>query len=233
MCLEVRAVFPTWARLQSPVTRAAPRDQAAGHRGRVSLRRRPAPPRVPRCRVLQQAPRHQLPCTCQETPRRVSPALRGSTSPTKSELRKQTWKLPGLITPSATSRGTLPTAWPGPRRVLVCHRRHSCPCASSARERAWLSIGLPARGDSRPSQGPDACLSEHPCVCIRPCNLPPAGTDSSGCSEKESDITHPPHGRHSGVVRTLPPARGALQAWLPPPTPQPTRPRPALHTFPP
>lgn len=81
------------------------------------------------------------------------PGARGSTSPTRSELRKQ----PGSCLVSSHPRlplpeGTLPTpAWP--RRVLVCHRRHSCPCAcchqrESMASRDWA---VPARGDSRPS----------------------------------------------------------------------------------
>lgn len=175
---------------------------------------------VPRCRVL---PAGSPPSAALHTPRNPpdvsAPRSEGPPAPPGLSLENK----PGSCLVSSHPRlplpeGTLPTAGPGPRRVLLCHRRHSCPCACITRERAWLSIGLPRPWGQQTLLRPDVCLSEHPCVCIRPCNLPPAGTDSSG-TEKGQTSRAPPHGRHSGVIRTLPPAGGCHSSLAPSPHP--------------
>ena len=141
--------------------------------------------RVPRGRVLPGGSRHQLPRTHQETPQTHqarAPALpRGATSPAGSELRKQTWKLPGLIAPkAAASRGdaTCSRAWASahtrvttdplrsracvltdiPALACVCYHRLVLMCVTT--DMARLLLGCSARGDRGPSwDRTPTCLS--------------------------------------------------------------------------
>lgn len=203
--------------------------------------------RVPRGRVLPGGSRHQLPRTRQETPQthqaRAPAPLRAATGPAGSELRKQTWKLPGLIAPvAAASRGdaTHSQAWASAHtraspqthsahmrashvhvRVTTdahvrvptsghvhassahvrassdtlgshaCVTRHLCSRACVHHHRHGMVLaGLLRPWGPRALLGPDTHLSEHPYLCIHPCNLPAA--EDSGTQKGQTSPALPP-----------------------------------------
>lgn len=151
--------------------------------------------RVPRGRVLPGGSRHQLPRTRQETPQthqaRAPAPLRAATGPAGSELRKQTWKLPGFIAPvAAASRGdaTHSQAW------ASAHTRASPQTHSAHMRASHVHVRVPTSGHVHASSahvrassdtlGSHACVTTDTCAHVRACITTDTAWFLLGCSAR-------------------------------------------------
>ena len=161
--------------------------------------------RVPRGHVLPGGSRHQLPRTHQETPRHIRPVLQPRPEGPAAPLGLSLENKPGSCLVSShpwlqLPEGMPPAARPGPVRTRVCHHRHAqITCVRHHRHTRTRVCVLPqmrtqARAHVRHHRhgtalaglllpwgpwallGQDTHLSEHPYICICPCNLPAAET---------------------------------------------------------
>lgn len=159
--------------------------------------------RVPRGRVLPGGSRHQLPRTRQETPQthqaRAPAPLRAATGPAGSELRKQTWKLPGLIAPvAAASRGdaTHSQAWASAhtRASPQTHSAHMHASHVHVRVTTDAHVRVPTSGHVHASSahvrassdtlGSHACVTTDTCAHVRACITTDTAWFLLGCSAR-------------------------------------------------